>query len=168
MLTYMADDQQLRSITFWTMGSLGGADWSGVRVSALIILPGILLLYTLHRLLDVLLLGETVAGHLGFEMNVFRPLLVLLVALLMAASVAMTGIIGFIGLMAPHIARALVGPGHRLMLPAAALIGAWLLLVGDMAARDLISPAEIPIGILTALLGGPFFLALLFMRKVRI
>lgn len=166
VLTYIADDQQLRSITFWSMGSLGGAGWDNLRVMAIIMLPSMALLYGLYRLLDVLLLGEAVAGHLGFEMKHARPLLIVLVALLVGVAVSMTGIIGFIGLMAPHIARMLVGPGHRLMMPAAALVGALLLVVGDMTARTIAAPAEIPIGIITALVGGPFFLGLLFSRRL--
>ena len=166
VLTYIADDQQLRSITFWSMGSLGGAGWDNLRVMAIVMLPSMFLLYGLYRLLDVLLLGEAVAGHLGFEMKHARPLLIVLVALLVGVAVSMTGIIGFIGLMAPHIARLIVGPGHRLMMPAAALVGALLLVVGDMTARTIAAPAEIPIGILTALVGGPFFLVLLFSRRL--
>ncbi len=166
VLIYIADDQQLRSITFWTMGSLGGAGWDNLRVMAVIMLPAMLLLYGLYRLLDVLLLGEAVAGHLGFEMQHARPLLIVLVALLVGVAVSMSGIIGFIGLMAPHIARLIVGPGHRLMMPAAALVGALLLVVADMTARTVAAPAEIPIGIITALVGGPFFLLLLFSRRL--
>ncbi|MDD3609586.1 MAG: iron ABC transporter permease [Halothiobacillaceae bacterium] len=166
LLTYIANDEQLRSITFWTMGSLGNAGWEQIPVLLLLMLPTTLGLFALYRLLDALLLGETVAGHLGFDMRRARPLLVVLTALMVGTAVSMTGIIGFIGLMAPHIARLIVGPGHRRLLPAAALIGALLLVVGDMVARTLASPAEIPIGILTALVGGPFFLFLLLSRRV--
>ena len=166
VLTYIADDQQLRSITFWMMGSLGGASWQSLQVMAWFMLPSVLLLYALHRLLDVLLLGESVAGHLGFEMKRARPVLIVLVSVVVGAAVSMTGMIGFIGLMAPHIARLLIGAGHRLMLPAAAMIGALLLVLADMAARTLAAPAEIPIGIITALLGAPFFLMLLFSKRL--
>lgn len=166
VLTYIADDQQLRTITFWTMGSLGGAGWQSVQVMAWFMLPTMALLYAMHRLLDVLLLGESVAGHLGFDMQYARPLLIVLVALLVGAAVSMTGMIGFIGLMAPHIARLLIGSAHRLMMPAAALVGALLLVLADMAARTMAAPAEVPIGIITALLGAPFFLMLLFSRRL--
>ncbi|THF60569.1 iron ABC transporter permease [Pseudothauera nasutitermitis] len=161
LLTYIADDQQLRSITFWTMGSLGGAGWAEIRTLAVFILPATAGLLMLARLLDALLLGEDVAGHLGFDLARVRPLLVMLVAVLVGASVAMTGMIGFIGLMAPHIARLWMGPGHVRLLPAAAMTGALLLVCADMAARTVAAPAEVPVGLITALLGGPFFLALL-------
>ncbi len=166
VLTYIADDQQLRSLTFWTMGSLGGANWQSIQVMLWFMLPTMALLFAMHRLLDVLLLGESVAGHVGFNMHYARPWLIALVAWLVGAAVAMTGMIGFIGLMAPHIARLLIGSTHRLMMPAAALVGALLLVLADMAARTLAAPAEVPIGIITALLGAPFFLMLLFSRSL--
>ena len=164
LLTYIADDQQLRSITFWSMGSLGGVGWEEIGVLLFFLVPALAALITLWRALDALLLGETVAGHLGFDMAWVRPLLVVCVAVLVGASVAMTGMIGFVGLMAPHIGRLLVGPGHRALLPAAAVLGALLLLLADMVARTVAAPAEVPIGLITALIGGPFFLMLLYRR----
>lgn len=164
LLTFIADDQQLRSITFWSMGSLGGVGWEEIGVLLLFLLPAMCMLALLSRVLDALLLGETVAGHLGFDMNRMRPALIVCVAILVGASVAMTGMIGFIGLMAPHIGRLLVGPGHRALLPASSILGALLLLVADMFARTVAAPAEVPIGLITALIGGPFFLALLYKR----
>lgn len=164
VLTFIADDQQLRSITFWSMGSLGAAGWAEIRVLLVFLLPALAVLVSMSRLLDALLLGEAVAGHLGFDMARARPALIVCVAVLVGAAVAMTGMIGFIGLMAPHIARLFVGAGHRRLLPAAALIGALLLLLADMLARTLAAPAEVPVGLITALIGGPFFLALLYRR----
>lgn len=164
LLTYVADDQQLRTITFWTMGSLGGAGWAEIRALLVFLLPGLLALAALTRLLDALLLGEAVAGHLGFDMARARPALVACVAVLVGASVAMTGLIGFIGLMAPHIARMLVGAGHRRLVPGSLLVGALLLLLADIASRLVAAPAEVPVGLITALIGGPFFLLLLYRR----
>lgn len=164
LLTFIADDQQLRSITFWSMGSLGGVGWEEIGVLLLFLLPAMSALAILSRVLDALLLGETVAGHLGFDMNRMRPTLIVCVAILVGTSVAMTGMIGFVGLMAPHIGRLLVGPGHRALLPASAMLGALLLLAADMFARTVAAPAEVPIGLITALIGGPFFLALLYKR----
>ncbi len=164
LLTFIADDQQRRSITFWSMGSLGGVGWEEIRVLLVFLLPAMFLIASLTRVLDALLLGEAVAGHLGFDMNRTRPALIVCVAVLVGASVAMTGMIGFIGLMAPHIGRLLVGPGHRALLPASAILGALLLLLADMFARTVAAPAEVPIGLITALIGGPFFLALLYKR----
>jgi len=166
LLTYIADDAQLRSITFWSMGSLGGADWRTLTVLIVLVLPAALALWWLSRALDALLLGEDTAGHMGFDLRVIRPILILLVALVVGSAVGLTGMIGFIGLMAPHIARMMIGPGHRMLIPMSMIVGAVLLLAADSFARTVAAPAEIPIGIVTSLIGGPFFLYLL-LRKFR-
>lgn len=113
------------------------------------------------RTLNALLLGEAEAGHLGIAVQRMQPLIVTLAALAVGAAVAVSGIIGFVGLVVPHLLRLALGPDHRLLLPGAALLGGSLLLLADLLARTLVTPAELPIGILTALIGGPFFLALL-------
>ncbi|MGC9457472.1 MAG: FecCD family ABC transporter permease [Halothiobacillaceae bacterium] len=164
LLTYVADDAQLRSVTFWSMGSLGGSDWTGLLVLSLLILPAAIALWRLNRVLDALLLGEESAGHLGFDLARIRPVLIVLVALVVGSAVGLTGMIGFVGLMAPHIARMMIGPGHRLLMPMSMVVGAILLLAADSFARTVAAPAEIPIGIVTTLLGGPFFLYLLLRR----
>ncbi|MFP4272593.1 MAG: FecCD family ABC transporter permease [Halothiobacillaceae bacterium] len=164
LLTYVADDAQLRSVTFWSMGSLGGSDWHGLAVLALLIVPASIALWRLNRVLDALLLGEESAGHLGFDLARIRPVLIVLVALVVGSAVGLTGMIGFVGLMAPHIARMMIGPGHRLLMPMSMVVGAILLLAADSFARTVATPAEIPIGIVTTLLGGPFFLYLLLRR----
>ncbi|MBK1706004.1 FecCD family ABC transporter permease [Halochromatium glycolicum] len=161
LLTYLADDQQLRTLTFWSMGSLGGATWPEVGSAALLIAVPLLALPLLARTLNALLLGEAEAGHLGIAVQRMQPLIVALAALAVGAAVAVSGIIGFVGLVVPHLLRLALGPDHRLLLPGAALLGGSLLLLADLLARTLVTPAELPIGILTALLGGPFFLALL-------
>ncbi|MBK5932202.1 FecCD family ABC transporter permease [Halochromatium salexigens] len=161
LLTYLADDQQLRTLTFWSMGSLGGATWPAVGSAALLIAVPLLALPLLARTLNALLLGEAEAGHLGIAVQRMQPLIVALAALAVGAAVAVSGIIGFVGLVVPHLLRLALGPDHRLLLPGAALLGGSLLLLADLLARTLVTPAELPIGILTALLGGPFFLALL-------
>lgn len=167
VLTFVADDNQLRTLTFWTMGSLGGATWSTVAVGAPLILAAIVLIPLHARALNAILLGESEARHLGFELERVKTVLVILVALAVGTAVALSGIIGFIGLVVPHLLRLTIGPDHRWLLPGSALLGAILLLGADLIARTLVAPAELPIGIVTALLGGPFFLWLLASRGGR-
>lgn len=161
LLTYLADDQQLRTLTFWSMGSLGGATWPAVGTAALFIAVPLLALPLLARTLNALLLGEAEAGHLGIAVQQMQRIIVALAALAVGAAVAVSGIIGFVGLVVPHLLRLALGPDHGFLLPGSALLGGALLLLADLLARTLVTPAELPIGILTALLGGPFFLALL-------
>jgi iron complex transport system permease protein len=165
LLTYLADDQQLRNLTFWSMGSLGGATWSQVGTVSLLIALPLLALPLLARTLNALLLGEAEAGHLGIAVQRMQRIIVALAALAVGAAVAVSGLIGFVGLVVPHLLRLALGPDHRFLLPGAALLGGSLLLLADLLARTLVTPAELPIGILTALLGGPFFLALLMRRR---
>lgn len=163
-LIFASDDEQLRDLNFWMLGSLGGADWGGLlSVAPAIALP-IALLALLARPLDALLLGETEAWHLGVNVEWVKRGVVVFAALAASATVALTGVIGFVGLVAPHLVRLTVGPEHRTLLPAAILLGAALLLAADLGARTLVLPAELPIGILTSLIGGPFFLWLLIRR----
>lgn len=167
LLTYMADDRQLRSLTFWLMGSLGGATWGELAAVApfLIVAGGGLCL--LGRPLNAFLLGEDVARHLGYPVEGLKALAILSSAIAVGAAVSVTGIIGFVGLVIPHLLRLLVGSNHQLLLPASALLGGAGLLAADTLARTVISPAELPIGIITALLGGPFFLYLLMRNRFR-
>ena len=167
LVTYMADDQQLRTLTFWAMGSLGGATWHQIGVAMPFLLAGMIGIPLYARALNVLLLGEAEAGHLGFPVERLKQVMILLVALAVGASVALTGVIGFVGLMVPHLLRLWTGPDHRLLLPGSALLGASLLLVADLLARTLVAPAELPIGIITTLVGGPFFLWLLIRKRNR-
>ncbi len=160
-LTFYATDTQIRSLTFWKLGSLGGGNWTNVLIAAPFILIPILFFPTLARPLNALLLGESEAGHLGFEIERIKKLTIVLVALAVGASVALTGLISFVGLVVPHLLRLVVGPDHRILLPGSALLGASLLLIADLIARTLVAPAEMPIGILTAITGAPFFLWLL-------
>lgn len=161
LFTQMADDLALRSLTFWLFGSLGKAGWTEIAVAAPLLLATIVLIPRDAQALNALLLGEAEAGHLGVDVEALKRRLVVLVVLAVGASVALTGIIGFVGLIVPHLIRLAAGPDHRLLLPASALLGALLLTLADTAARTLLAPVELPIGILTALVGGPFFLALL-------
>ena len=157
LLTFYSDDSQLRSITFWTLGSMAQATWSKVAVVAPLAIGGMLIAPTFARRLDLLALGDRPARHLGVDVEGTRRSVLLLVAVLTASAVAVSGHILFVGLVIPHIVRMVAGPGHRLLVPASALAGATMLVGADLAARTLAAPAEIPLGVLTALVGSPFF-----------
>ncbi|MDT5262239.1 MAG: heme transport system permease protein [Acidobacteriota bacterium] len=168
-LTFYATDTQIRSLTFWKLGSLGGATWTTLAALAPFILVPAFVLPRLARPLNAMLLGESEAGHLGFDVERVKRLIVVLVALTVGAAVAFTGLIGFVGLVVPHLLRLMLGPDHRRLLPGALLLGASLLVGADLIARTLVAPAELPIGVLTAIIGAPFFLWLLLRdRKWRV
>jgi iron complex transport system permease protein len=160
-LTFYATDTQIRSLTFWKLGSLGGATWASVLIAAPFILIPILIFPRLSRALNALLLGESEAGHLGFDVERVKMFVIILAALSVGVSVAVSGLISFVGLVVPHLLRLMIGPDHRRLLPGSALLGASLLLGADLIARTLVAPAELPIGVLTAITGAPFFLWLL-------
>ncbi len=162
---FLADDAQLRDLTFWTLGGLGGASWTVVIAVVPLLLAGLAFVPTLARRLDCLLLGETEAGHLGVRVEATKRSVVGVGALLVGVSVSAAGAIGFVGLVVPHLVRLLAGPGHRILLPASALLGAGGIVLADVLARTVVAPAELPIGVLTTLLGGPFFLWLLAGRR---
>ena len=161
LFTYLADDATLRTLTFWNLGSLNGASYARLWPLLLATLAVALWLPRRARALNALLLGESEARYLGFDVERLKRELVFCTALGVGAAVAAAGLIGFIGLVVPHLMRLLVGPDHRLLLPASALAGASLLLLADLVARLALAPAELPIGIVTALIGAPFFLYLL-------
>ncbi len=161
LFTYLADDATLRSLTFWNLGSLNGASYGRLWPLLLVTCAVALWLPRRARALNALLLGESEARHLGFDVERLKRELVFCTALGVGAAVAAAGMIGFVGLVVPHLVRLLSGPDHRVLLPASMLAGAALLLLADLAARLLLAPAELPIGIVTALLGAPFFLYLL-------
>jgi iron complex transport system permease protein len=161
LLTFVATDAQLRSITFWSLGSLGGATWNALAGVAPPLLAAMVLLPTLARPLNAFLLGEAEAGHLGIDSERVKAAAIVLTALAVGAAVSVSGIIGFVGLAVPHLLRLLSGPDHRHLLIDASLLGASLLIGADWLCRTVVAPAELPIGILTAALGAPFFLWLL-------
>ncbi len=166
LLVYMADDRQLRDITFWSLGSLGGATWEKAITAAPFLLALFLATPLLADGLDGLLLGEAAARHLGIGVETLKRTAIVAVAAAVGASVAAAGPIAFVGIVVPHILRLALGPRHRGLLPASALMGATLLLAADAVARTLVAPAELPIGILTAVLGAPLFLWLLLKRRL--
>lgn len=162
---FFANDAQLRSATFWTLGSLGGASWSTLTVAAPLMLLCMVALMFCGRRLDALQLGDAQAEFLGLHVRRLKHGVMLLVALGVAAAVSLTGLIAFVGLVVPHLVRLALGPGHRTLLPASALLGASLLVLADLGARTLAAPAEIPIGVLTSVIGAPFFLWLLLRSR---
>lgn len=165
VLVFLADDTQLRDLTFWSMGSLAGASWVKVASAAPLILTVLLLAPGLGRGLDALALGEAAAQHMGIPVERTKRLAVLACAAAAGAAVAVSGGIAFVGIVVPHLLRLAGGPGHRLLLPRAALSGGALLAAADMVARGIVAPAELPIGIVTAVLGAPVFLWILLKRS---
>ena len=167
LLANIASGPALRALTFWMYGSLGRAGWPEIAVAAPPVMLAVLLIPLRARELNALLLGEAEAGHIGVDVERLKRWLVLLVLLAVGGAVALTGIIAFVGLIVPQLIRLWAGPDHRLVLPASALLGGALLTVADTAARTVAAPVELPIGVLTALLGGPFFIALLLRLRGR-
>ena len=161
LMTFYASDAQLRSIVFWSMGSLGTSTWKLLVVTIPFVVVGTVLLMGSRRSLNLMTLGEREAYHLGVSTERVRVRVITLSALITGATVAAMGIVGFVGLMVPHLMRLLMGPDHRTLLPASVLGGAILLLLADLASRTILAPLELPLGILTALIGGPYFLWLL-------
>jgi iron complex transport system permease protein len=159
--TYVAPTTARDQIVFWQMGSLNGAMWSHVGNVAVVVVVSLLRIVWLAPRLDMLALGEQAAGHVGVNVQAVRLWAIALAALLTAAAVSYAGVIAFVGLIVPHILRLIMGPLNRYLIPAAMLGGALLLTVADIAARNLIPYADLPIGIFTALVGGPTFFILL-------
>ncbi|WP_253901598.1 iron ABC transporter permease [Arthrobacter sp. PAMC 25486] len=165
LMTFLGDSSSREEIIFWQLGSLNGTRWDNVLIAGPVTAIGIGLAFFLTRKLDLLALGERPARHLGVDVERLRVQVIVIVAILTGAAVAFAGIIGFVGLVVPHMLRLALGPGHKVLLPASALGGALLLLVADTVARTLVPNADLPIGMLTALVGGPFFFWLI--RRTR-
>jgi len=161
VLIFVADDKQLRDLTFWGLGSLAGANWTKILSAAPIILVSLVVVPFLARGLNALTLGEAAAFHMGIPVQRLKNIAIVSVAALTGASVAVSGGIGFVGIVVPHVLRLIIGPDHRYLLPASALLGGTLLIFADMVARTIVPPAELPIGIITAFVGAPFFLWIL-------
>lgn len=165
MLTYMASNEQLRSITFWMLGSLGGADRVAIIIMLVAVPLPIVLILRSHRQLNALALGEQQARHIGVDAERVKRYTIVCTAIMVGASVALCGVIGFLGLVVPHVSRMVGGADNRYVLPASMIGGAVLLCLADTLARTMAAPAEIPIGIITALCGAPVFLFLLVRNK---
>ncbi len=165
-LTFVADDTQMRNLAFWTMGSLGGATWKMVPPLLAVVGLGVVVACRLGGVLNLYQLGEAEAGHLGVDAGRLRLGAMALAALIVGACIAVSGQINFLGLVVPHLVRLWQGPDHRTLLPLTALTGAVLLLAADLVSRTIIAPAELPIGLVTAFVGAPFFIYLL-VRQTR-
>ena len=165
LMTYFSDEDELRDITFWTLGSLGGANWTMLGLIVPLVLAPALLLWRQSSQLDLLLLGEREAAYTGVNTQSTKWIVIGCAALIVGACVAVSGVIAFVALVVPHLVRLIQGPRHRSLLLGSALLGGLLMVWADTAARTLIAPAELPIGILTALLGAPFFIWLLLKTK---
>lgn len=168
LCTYLANDEQLRSMSFWTLGSLSGGNWTLVMLMSSLLTLAWWRVSKLVRAMNALALGESAAAHVGVDVNRLRAHVIVWVALLAGCAVAWCGMIGFIGLAAPHLVRIWSGADQRQVVPLSMLMGGLLLLLSDTLARTVAIPAEIPVGIFTALLGGPFFLLLLRNARGRI
>ncbi|MCY9847633.1 FecCD family ABC transporter permease [Pectobacterium jejuense] len=167
VLTYISTDQQLRQFSLWGMGSLGQAQWPMLLVTSTLAIPGMLATLYYARRLNVLQLGDEEAHYLGINVKRTKYALLLLSSLLVGVAVAVSGVIGFIGLIIPHLMRLHVGADHRWLIPGSILGGACLLLFADTLARTLLVPAEMPVGLLSSLIGGPYFLWLIVQHKGR-
>lgn len=165
LMTYMATDEQLRSITFWNLGSLGGANWTSVIAVAPFVFCSVIFMPYLSKALNLLVLGDSQAAALGVNMVVLKRQVVILATMGVGASVAVAGTIGFVGLVVPHIVRSTFGPDHKTLLIGSALGGAIVLTLADTISRTIVAPSELPIGILTALIGTPFFLYILWDQR---
>lgn len=160
------DRESMTSVVFWMMGGLGNRSWEHVGMLGAMFALGAIVPALYHRELDLMLLGDERAGQLGVSVERFKLLALGSASLVVAGAVSVSGLIGFVGLMTPHMVRLVIGPRHRLLLPASALAGAIVLVIADVLARIVLAPVEVPVGIVTALAGGPFFIWLL-VRKER-
>ena len=159
------DDAAVREATFWMLGGLGSAEWEDLPLLLCLVPPAFLLMLALSKSLNAMMMGDSSAITLGVNLNVVRNLLIVITALLTASSVAVSGCIGFVGLVIPHLVRSVVGPDHRKLIPISMLTGAIFLSWVDVGARMIKPPAELPIGILTAFLGAPLFLWMIRVRR---
>ncbi|MFK7864594.1 MAG: FecCD family ABC transporter permease [Pseudohongiellaceae bacterium] len=165
MFVFNSDDQQLRDLTFWTMGSLARNTWSiFLPVLPFLLLP-CFILPKLAQAMNAYVLGESEAGHLGFNVEQLKKLTIVLTSMAIGAAVAVSGIIIFVGLVVPHLARLLLGSDHRRLMPSSILMGSTLILAADIVSRTAVVPAELPIGVVTSCIGGPFFLWLLINKR---
>jgi iron complex transport system permease protein len=166
LIAFASDDRELRDLTLWMLGSLSGASWPKVVAVAPFALLVAIVLPRLIRALNGLLLGEAEAFHLGIDVERTKRLIVLTTAGAVGAAVAVSGVVGFVGIVVPHLVRLLAGPDHRVVLPASALIGGSLVLMADVAARMLLRPAELPLGVVLAIIGAPIFLHMVVRRGI--
>lgn len=168
LVLFYGDDAAIRNFTFWSLGDIGGANWSKVGIGFLLIMVPSIFLLSQYRNLNALSIGENEAFHMGVDVQKAKLILLVCSAIIVGTAVSMSGTIGFVGLVVPHLIRLSFGADHRLVLPGAFLLGAFLLTAADMLARTIVMPAEMPIGIITAIMGAPFFIWLILrFKKIR-
>lgn len=165
LITLAASDEELRTITFWNLGSLGGATWNNVLVLLPFVLITIVVMPYMSKPLNALALGEQDAAAMGIEIERVKKIIMIVCAIGVGACVAMSGMIGFIGLVVPHIFRLFIGPEHKKLILMSILGGGILLILSDLLSRTMLAPIEIPIGVITSLIGGPFFIYLILREK---
>lgn len=165
LLSYLSTDEELRNLTFWTLGSLGGANWTKNGILLVVVALGFAFLLRKGKALNALMLGERDASHIGIKVEQTKKQIVLFSALMVGTSVAFAGSIGFIGLVVPYILRLLFKSNYAIILPLSVFLGAIIMLVADTLSRVIVQPSELPVGILTAMMGAPVFIAILVKFK---
>lgn len=168
MLLMSLAKRETQEIIFWIMGNLGQTNYAFIKMIGIMVLAGSLLVYIFARDLNIISLGEEKAHYLGVETEKVKKILFMVTALIVGAVVSISGMIGFVGLIIPHVVRLIVGPDHRILLPASGLVGAIFLIISDTLARTIAAPIEIPVGVITALFGAPFFIFLLIKQRKKI
>tara|TARA_B100000941_G_scaffold82211_1_gene56537 strand:+ start:37720 stop:38787 length:1068 start_codon:yes stop_codon:yes gene_type:complete len=163
----MSSDEELRSFTFWTLGGLDMADWNVSFITSLFIITPFIFIYKIQYQMDIFMLGDAESEHLGVNSELLKKKIILISSIMVGVGVSFCGMIGFIGLVTPHLIRLFIGPNHRYLIPGSALMGAILLILSDLISKSVIAPAQLPIGVVTSALGAPFFLWLIYSQKRR-
>ena len=163
----ISTDAELRSFTFWTLGGLDSANWQLVAIMFLIIMSSYCIIHSFIDRMDVFMLGDSEAQHLGIDIEKLKKTIILISSIMVGISVSFCGMIGFIGLVTPHLIRLFIGPNHKYLIPGSALLGAVILLVSDLISKTIMSPAQLPIGVVTSAIGAPFFIWLIINQKRR-
>ena len=163
----MSTDAELRTFTFWTLGGLDNADWNIISLTILFILIPFLIVYGMKKQMDIFMLGDSEAHHLGLNIERLKKKIILISSIMVGISVSFCGMIGFVGLVTPHLVRLFIGPNHKYLIPGSAILGAILLLLSDLISKTIIAPAQLPIGVVTSAIGAPFFVWLILSQKRR-
>ena len=163
----ISSDAELRSFTFWTLGGLDMADWDIIGIVSFFIVIPFFIIYKLQDEMDIFMLGDAESEHLGINVELLKKKIILISAIVVGISVSFCGMIGFIGLVTPHLVRLFIGPNHKYLIPGSAILGAILLTLSDLVSKTIISPAQLPIGVVTSTIGAPFFVWLILIQKKR-
>jgi len=163
----ISSDVQLRSFTFWTLGGLDNADWLVVFLTSIFVFVPLVIVFKMRDELDIFMLGDSEAHHLGLNVESLKKKIILMSSVMVGISVSFCGMIGFVGLVTPHLVRLFIGPKHKLLIPGAALLGAIILSLSDLIAKSIIAPAQLPLGVITSAIGAPFFIWLIINQKKR-